>query len=288
MKNDVLKGIRRLMAAGIACLLSASVAHAEDKPPAKDIPALPLEKVAAYFNGKVQLTTLQQVRAEKEFVEKTFQGVITVCDVKEEGDQIKIEGWMDEKAGAGMSDNFFIDDPKFKAQAAELKPGEKIKVTTKLYYFNHTVEGGGKAEFSEVIFHALKPGASENRKDEAAVIVTDAFVATLFPNSKHAIASSGKFACVIGEADLCFLMPLHENKAWLQNSRNTPMASLGDWMLTHGFAYNSIPFKDVKQAGNDQDKHDLFDLYNAGGKLIQKISVYLDHDGIINLQWLMK
>jgi hypothetical protein len=288
MENDALNGIRRLMAAGIACLLAASAAYAEAKPTPKDIPALPLEKIAACLNGRLQLTTLQQVRAEKELVGKTFQGVITVGDVKEVGNQVMIEGWMDGRAGPGRADIYLIDEPKLKAQAAELKRGDKFRVTAKFFSFNGSVEGGIIAAFGHVTFLALKTGAPENVRDESAATVTDAFVAKLFPNSKYAIASSGKFACVMGEDDICFLMPFHENKAWLQNRRNTPMASLGDWMLTHGFAYNSIPFKDVKPAGIDQDKHEIFDLYNSGGEKIQQISVYLDHDGIIKLQWLME
>ena len=151
--NDASSTVKKLYWVVVISLLGAVSACGEDNLQSKNTCALSLEQVHSYFTNRVTNTTLQNQRAETTLAGKTFQSVIEVSDVKENGNHVVVESpWV-----CGARCRFWISDPKLKETAANLKVGNRIQVNAKLKEFKRVGSGyinvgdSYYAEFEDVV-----------------------------------------------------------------------------------------------------------------------------------------
>jgi hypothetical protein len=149
----------------------------------KEGQALPLDKLLKCTS--LQSTTLQYKRAEKEYVGKTFQGIIDVDDVDEKDGKVVITGRAGPFVAAAnatggytarpqLEIRIFVDDPRLKEKAVEISRMDRLQVTAKLQRLwkegTNLLEAG--AEFGGVKSLEVKPSPKTSDEPPKAQVLS--------------------------------------------------------------------------------------------------------------------
>lgn len=116
-----------------------------------------------------------------------------------------------------------------------------------------------------------------------ASTLTEASVSKIAPDSNFALSASRKVACVITDQGRSISLVMRKSDDRIR--ANTPKKIIGNWMLTYGFAGNENTYAKIEAAGTDERNHDLFNIYNKSGNLVQIMGVYVGNKGRIHLRW---
>jgi hypothetical protein len=157
--NDTFAGWKRFFLVGLLTLLTVPVLQAADETNSANEAVLPLENIRRFESTRYHNTTLQDEQVTQALTGKRYQGSVVVMDVRETSNAV-VKGLSIPFSGIviyGESGAFayYVADGKLKAKAAELRKGDLILVTARLW--NIAPFGNNTFKFDDVQSLEVQP-----------------------------------------------------------------------------------------------------------------------------------